>query len=118
MQTLEKALLAVRAADNRRARDILVLDLEGISIIADYFVLCSGSNVRQVGAIAAQVIDELEEEGVEVVRSEGQDSARWVLLDYGDVVVHVFLESEREYYSLERLWGDARRVDLTEVIQA
>jgi len=98
LQTLDKALLAAQAADDRRARDIIVLDLQGITIVTDYFVICSG------------------ERGVDALRSEGHEASRWILLDYGDVVVHIFLERERDYYGLERLWGDASRVDLAQVI--
>jgi len=116
LQTLDKALLAAQAADDRRARDIIVLDLQGITIVTDYFVICSASNVRQAGAIAEHIKDELGERGVDALRSEGHEASRWILLDYGDVVVHIFLERERDYYGLERLWGDASRVDLAQVI--
>jgi ribosome-associated protein len=118
LQALDKALLAARAADDRRARDLLVLDLQGISLVTDYFVICSATNVIQVSAVADHIIEELEKEGIEPAQSEGRDGRRWVLLDYGDVVIHIFLEQEREYYNLERLWGDAETVDITEVIEA
>jgi ribosome-associated protein len=102
-------------ADDKKAIDIKVLNLSGISILADYFIICSGKTNTQVKAIARSIIDDLEEEfEIEVRRKEGLDQSRWVLLDYADIIVHIFHQEEREFYELERLWGDAENVDWVE----
>lgn len=102
--------IAVSAAEDKKAYDIIVLDISKVSIIADYFVLCSGRSSTQVQAIVDNVQEKLQKEGVNTLRREGFREGRWVLLDYGDVVVHVFQDAERQFYNLERLWGDARVV--------
>ncbi|WP_449620589.1 ribosome silencing factor [Robertmurraya sp. Marseille-Q9965] len=98
---------AVKAADDKRAEDIVALNMKGISLIADYFVICHGNSDKQVQAIAREIKDKAEENGYDVRRMEGFDEARWILVDLGDVVAHVFHRDERSYYNLERLWGDA-----------
>lgn len=100
--------IAVEAAEDKKAIDVTVLDISGVSIIADYFIICSGRSKTQVQAISERIQEKLEENGVRARRREGFREGNWVLLDYADVVVHVFLESERQFYNLERLWGDAR----------
>jgi ribosome-associated protein len=97
----------VKAADDKKAEDIRVLNMHGISLIADYFIICHGNSDKQVQAIAWEIKDKVEETGRLVKRMEGYDEARWVLIDLGDIVVHVFHREERNYYKLERLWGDA-----------
>ncbi|WP_342432380.1 ribosome silencing factor [Neobacillus sp. FSL H8-0543] len=104
--------IAVKAADDKRAEDILALNMEGISSIADYFIICHGNSDKQVQAIAKEMKDKAEENGYDVKRIEGFDEARWVLIDLGDVVAHVFHREERGYYKLERLWGDAPIEDI------
>lgn len=101
---------AIAAAEDKKAMNIVALDLRGISLVADYFVICHGNSDTQVQAIATEVRKRAHEAGV-AVRIEGMDSARWVLMDLGDVVVHVFHRDEREYYNLERLWSDAKVVE-------
>ena len=103
---------AAEAAASKKALDMVGLDLSGLSGVADYFLICSGSSEPQVKAIAEAVEDQLRERGAKPWHVEGREFRRWVLLDFVDVVVHVFHEKTREYYLLERLWGDARRVDL------
>jgi ribosome-associated protein len=100
-------LTAVNAADDKKAEDIVVLNMKGISLLTDYFVICHGNSDKQVQAIAREIKDKVEEKGYTVKRLEGFDEAKWVLVDIGDVVVHVFHKDERAYYNLERLWGDA-----------
>lgn len=104
------ALWAAQAADERKAKEVLILDLQGVTLISDYFVICSGRSVVQVKSIAENVIEHLKNQGVTALHKEGLRDGYWVLLDYGSVVVHVFREEEREFYSLERLWGDAHPV--------
>ncbi|WP_088008056.1 ribosome silencing factor [Indiicoccus explosivorum] len=104
--------LVYNAADDKRAEDIVVLSMKGISLLADYFVLCSGGSDRQVQAIAREVIDQANEHGIPVKSVEGFDAARWVLIDLGDVVAHVFHHDEREFYNLERLWREAPVIEI------
>ena len=105
----ERTLLhtIVKAADDKRAEDIMVLNMKGISLIADYFVICHGNSDKQVQAIAREIKDKAAEMGQVVKRMEGFDEGRWILVDLGDVVAHIFHRDERSYYNLERLWGDA-----------
>lgn len=104
--------MAYQAAEDKKAEDIVVLNMEGISLLADYFVICSGNSDRQVQAIAREMIEKSNEAGNEVKSVEGFDSARWILVDLGDVVAHVFHKDERSYYNLERLWREAPEMDI------
>jgi ribosome-associated protein len=97
----------VAAAEDRKAVDLKVLHLQQVSDFTDYFLICSGTNERQVQAIADAVEERLRANKVRPMHIEGYNRAQWVLLDYGDLVVHVFLEEPRRFYALERLWGDA-----------
>ena len=99
--------IAFKAADDKRAEDIVVLNMQGISLLADYFLICHGNSDRQTQAIAREIADAAHKAGFPVIRMEGFDAARWILVDLGDVVCHVFHKDERQYYNLERLWGDA-----------
>ena len=98
---------AYQAVDEKKGQDIVVLNMEGVSLIADQFIICHANSERQVQAIAREVADQASKNEFEVKRVEGLDNGRWVLVDLGDVVVHVFHKDERGYYNLERLWGDA-----------
>ena len=103
--------VAVRAAESKQAKDIRVLDLRAISSFADYFILASGGNTRQIQAIADEVEAQLKKAGDRPLSVEGYDNAEWVLMDYGDYLVHIFSEKARAYYDLERLWRDAKVVE-------
>ena len=100
----------VDIAENKKASNIVLLDIRKVSTIADYFVICSGNSERQVKAIARDVEDELDKQDIGTRHREGLDQGRWVLLDYGDVIVHVFTDAERDYYRLEKLWSGAQTV--------
>lgn len=102
---------AIQAAEDKKAFDLTVLDLRKAGGFTDYFVICSGSNVRQVRAIADAVVDALREQGLKPAHVEGHDRSEWVLLDYFDFVVHVFAPETRMFYGLERLWGNAEPVE-------
>ena len=106
--------LAVQAARDKKAIDLRVLDLRSVDAFTDFFVICSGKNLRQVQAIADAVEDALRKEQVRPAHVEGLKRAEWVLLDYFDFVVHVFSAERREFYALERLWGSAELVHLPE----
>jgi ribosome-associated protein len=106
-------LLAVRAAEAKKATDIRVLDLTGITSFADFFVICTGTNQRQVQAISDEVHLQLKRQAGELpISVEGYEQAEWVLADYGDLLVHIFSEKSREYYGLERLWRSAKTVEI------
>ncbi len=108
--------LAVKAMDDKKAENIVALNMKGVSLIADYFVICHGNSDKQVQAIAHEIKKVAQEQGLDIKRLEGFDQARWVLIDLGDVVVHVFHKDERIYYNLEKLWGDAPTVELEGVL--
>ena len=100
----------VTLASDKKAFDIVMLRVNELTTIADYFVICSGRSERQVAALASGIVDALRDDGIRPVGLEGQQAARWVLIDYGGVIVHVFAPEEREYYGLERLWSAAQPV--------
>jgi ribosome-associated protein len=106
------AVVAARAAADKKAQEIIALDVSERLVLTDVFLVVSGANERQVKAIVDAVDEALHKEGAKAVRKEGVGEARWVLMDYGDVVVHVQHEEDREYYALERLWKDCPVVDL------
>jgi ribosome-associated protein len=109
----ERVRLALHAAGEKKAHDLVVLDLREVASFTDYFVIASGTNVRQVQAVADAVQEQLRKHlSVRPARVEGYNSAEWVLLDYGDFIFHVFEEKSRRFYDLERLWRDAARVPL------
>jgi ribosome-associated protein len=102
----------VNAALDKKALDLIVLDLRKASAFTDFFIICTGATTRQVQAIANGIEEALSRSGTKPALVEGADRAEWVLLDYFDFVVHVFTPSTREFYGLERLWGDAERVEM------
>lgn len=104
---------AIAAALEKQANDVVVLDLRQASAFTDFFVICTGRNARQVEAIAEAVRETLAAHGTKPALVEGLKRAEWVLLDYFDFVVHVFTPATREFYGLERLWGDAQRIDVS-----
>lgn len=108
----ELARIAALAADSKQAEDLVALDVSEPLPLTDIFLLASGRNERNVLAVAAEVEDKLNEAGVKTLRREGRAEGRWVLLDFGDVVVHVQHAEEREYYALERLWKDGPAIEL------
>ncbi|HRK01453.1 MAG TPA: ribosome silencing factor [Oligoflexia bacterium] len=112
MESRELALACARAAIDKKAEHSLVFDLNGVADFTDYFLITSGQSERQVQAIAQSILDHTRSFGDTRPRVEGLDSGRWVLIDFGDVVVHVFHHYIREFYDLETLWSDARRVNI------
>jgi ribosome-associated protein len=111
---VEAALAAAQAAADKQARDIVVLDVSEQLVITDCFVICSAPNERQVAAIVNEVEGRLRDLGAKPLRREGEREARWVLLDFVDVVVHVLHTEERTFYSLERLWKDCPRIEFVD----
>jgi len=110
--SLAKAFLSIQAAANKKAENMKILDLGKISSFTDYFVVCSGHSDRQVQAIADSIVIQLKEDGFMPISVEGYREGRWVVVDFGDVVIHVFLDALREYYDIEKLWSDARKVPI------
>jgi ribosome-associated protein len=110
MEPREKAIRCARAASDRKALDIVVLDVAKLSSFSDYFVICSGTSSRQVQGIADHLERDLREEGVRPLGSEGVREGHWALIDFGDVIVHVFYEPVRNFYDLESLWSEAGKV--------
>ena len=106
--------IAVQAAQSKKAEDIVVLDIGKVSSFTDTFVVCSGSNTRQNQAISDEIQTTLKQEGVRVAGIEGFQNAEWILMDYGDFVVHVLSPEARKYYDLERLWRNAPRIPVPE----
>lgn len=98
--------LIVGILDSKKAKQINVIDISGISILADYFIICTGTSATHVKALADELEMRLEEAGIRRSHCEGYDSANWILADYGEVVVHIFKEDDRKFYNLERLWAD------------
>jgi ribosome-associated protein len=99
------------AAEDKKAMNVIALNLEGLSLVTDYYVICHGNSETQVQAIATEIKKRAEEKGVTIRGLEGVNTARWILVDMGDVVAHVFHRDDREYYNIERLWSDAKVVE-------
>ncbi|MDD3839068.1 MAG: ribosome silencing factor [Clostridia bacterium] len=93
---------------DKKAKDIISLDIHELTVIADYFVICHGNSTREARALAEEVEEKMQLKGYRLLRKEGLDLSKWVLLDYGSVIVHIFRKDEREFYGLERLWADAK----------
>ena len=108
----DRILGALNAANDKKALDLVVLDLREIATFTDYFVIASGNNERQVQAISDEVFERLKKSGNAAARVEGYKSAEWILLDYGDFIVHVFADKARKFYDLERLWREAKQIAL------
>ncbi|MEK6303990.1 MAG: ribosome silencing factor [Acidobacteriota bacterium] len=108
----DNVMIAARAAGEKKATDTVVLDLREIASFTEYFVICTGASTRQVQAISNSVEEELRKAGRRPSHIEGYSSAEWILLDYGDFIVHVFSAASRRFYDLERLWRDAKRSEV------
>ena len=110
LDSAQLAKAAVDVASDKKASDIMLLDIRDVAAFADYFVICSGNNSRQIQAIADSIDEELGKQGAKVLHREGIAETGWLLLDFGDVIVHIFGAKERDYYRLERLWSEAKTV--------
>ena len=111
-ESRKMAKLAVEALDDKKAEDIKVINISDVSVLADYFVIASGTNRSQVQAMVDNVDETLGRLGYEKKQTEGYDTANWILMDYSDIIVHVFDNENRQYYNLERIWRDGKEVDI------
>lgn len=111
----EMVKIAYEAILDRKAEDVRIIDISGVSTIADYFIICDGSNSTQVQAIQANVDEQLGRAGFMPLRVEGVRSASWILMDYGDVVIHVFSKEDRLFYDLERIWKDGKELSVDDI---
>lgn len=111
MESKEMAKLAVKALEDKKGEEIRVIDISEVSVLADYFIIASGSNRSQVQALSDNVAETLGRAGAHTKQVEGYESANWILLDFGDVIVHVFDKENRLFYDLERIWRDGKLVE-------
>ncbi|MDD5796776.1 MAG: ribosome silencing factor [Oscillospiraceae bacterium] len=116
MTTYEQALETAKILSSKKGKDIKVIEISDVSVLADYMVIATGTNSTQVKALADTVEEKLDEMGISVSHIEGHRSNSWVLLDYVDIIVHVFSDEAREYYDLERLWQDGKEIDISSVV--
>jgi len=114
LESKEKALEAAKASLDKKAKDVLILDLQGLTTITDFFVICSGESTTQVKAIVEQIKERFDTAGIKPLGIEGLSYSHWVLMDYGDVIIHIFEGETRSFYELEKLWIDAKRIPLEE----
>ncbi|MDR3551808.1 MAG: ribosome silencing factor [Clostridia bacterium] len=117
MTSYETVAAAAKILDAKKAEDIRAIDIDGISIIADYFLIASGGSSTQVKALAEELEQKLAELGVEPRRIEGTQSASWIIIDYGDVIIHIFYRETRQFFNLERLWADGKPIDSAELLK-
>lgn len=115
-QARDMASIAVKAIDDKLGKEIKVIDIANVSVVADYFIIASGANKNQVQAIVENVEDELAKAGYHPKQVEGYQTANWILLDYGDIIIHIFDEESRLFYDIERIWRDGQDVDVQELL--
>ncbi|MDO5135138.1 MAG: ribosome silencing factor [Eubacteriales bacterium] len=113
----EMARIACRALEEKKGSDIKIIDIHQVSVIADYFIIASGSNQNQVQAMVDNVEEQLGRQGIQPKQIEGAKSSSWILMDYGDVIIHVFDEENRLFYDLERIWRDGNVLELKEFLE-
>ena len=108
--------IIIKALDSKRAEDIRLIGIKDLTIVADYFIIANGTSSTQTKALADEVEFQLKQQGTEPIRTEGYQGANWIVLDYGNIVVHVFYKETRDFYNLERLWQDGEQIDISEYI--
>lgn len=114
-KSLEMAKLAIDALEDKKAEDIRVIDISEVSVIADYFIIAGGSNRSQIQALCDNVEEKLGRAGTPAKQIEGYDTANWILLDFGDIIVHIFDKENRLLYDLERIWRDGKQIELSDM---
>ncbi|MDF2626435.1 MAG: hypothetical protein K0R39_266 [Symbiobacteriaceae bacterium] len=116
VESAQLARVAALTADDKKAKDVRILDIRSISSVADYFVICTGTSTTHVRAIVDNIEEQLSGLGLSLHHMEGYQNGRWILLDFNDIVVHVMQPAEREFYNLERLWGDAPELKFSQAV--
>lgn len=114
-QSKELVKIAVKALDDKKGEDIKIIDISNVSVLADYFIIANGNNKNQVQALVDNVQEELDKVGVQVKQVEGYRMGNWILLDYGDIIIHVFSKEDRLFYDLERIWRDGKDISIEEL---
>lgn len=117
MTSLEKTKAIVKHLDNKKAKDIKALQVSELTLLADYFVICSAQSSTQVKALADTLEEEMEKKEITLFQKEGKQGFNWILMDYSDVIVHIFYQETREFYGLEKLWSDATELNLDDIIE-
>lgn len=117
MTSTEKMEIIAKFLDSKKAHDIKVLKVADLTLLADYFIVCSAQSTTQVKSLSDNLLEHLEERGEEPLKREGKQGLNWILLDYSDVIVHVFYQETREFYGLEKLWADAEEIDITDIVK-
>lgn len=115
MDSREMARIAVKALEDKKGEDIRIIDISNVSVLADYFIIANGTNTNQVQALVDNVQDELYKAGVEAKQVEGYNTASWILMDFSDIIVHVFSQEDRLFYDLERIWRDGQFISPEEI---
>lgn len=115
LDTKKIACLAIEALEDKKAEDICVIDISEISVLADYFIIAGGNNTSQIQALSDAVDEKLGRAGYPLKQIEGYQNANWVLLDFGDIIVHIFDKENRLFYDLERIWSDGKKIELTDM---
>lgn len=114
-KTKEFAVLAVEALEDKKAEDIAIIDISEVSVIADYFIIAGGNNKSQIQALSDVVDEKLGRAGLPLKQIEGYNNANWILLDFGDIIVHIFDKEDRLFYDLERIWCDGKKIELNDL---
>ena len=114
-KTKEFAVLAVEALEDKKAEDIAIIDISEVSVIADYFIIAGGNNNSQIQALSDAVDEKLGRAGLPLKQIEGYNNANWILLDFGDIIVHIFDKENRLFYDLERIWCDGKKIELNDL---
>lgn len=114
-QSKDMAKLVIKALEDKKAEDIRIIDISEVSVLADYFIIANGTNKSQIQALADNVQETLGRAGYEMKQVEGYSTANWILMDFGDVIIHVFDKENRLFYNLERIWRDGKAVEMTEL---
>lgn len=115
MTSSEMAKLAVEALEDRKAEEVTIIDIREVSPIADYFIIASGNNQNQLQAMRDAADEALYKAGVKVLQVEGNQSSTWILMDYNDIIIHIFSKEDRLFYDLERIWRDGKKIDVSEL---
>lgn len=104
----------INAIEERKGEDISVIDISNVSVIADYFIIASGNNINQIQRIADEIEEKMHKEGFSLRQTEGYDTANWILMDFNDIIVHIFNKENRLFYDLERIWSDGKKIDIAD----